>query len=275
MLSQSQLTRFREQGYFILDPAVPEGMLEPLRKATRRVTAKARAGEWPHVRRAGDDDIWGVSHLLHPDLEEPIFAEYIASSVVLDVVADMLDVPQEEKEQKLQLELVNMLVNPGVRDHEIGWHRDLIREDVEPDEEVRRLSELQTAVQWNTPLYAESSLRIVPGSHTRAKTAEERDIVFNRPTDPMPDEKVVDLSPGEGVYYNANLLHRGVYPKSTHRETLHACMGLTEKALLRTHLYHSLGWMDTPGFKDRLPAPLHPLYDNFLQNKHTFDKNRK
>ena len=58
----------------------------PLRAATARVTARTRAGEWPHKRRASDDDIWGVSHLLHPELAEPIFAEYMGISQMQGVL---------------------------------------------------------------------------------------------------------------------------------------------------------------------------------------------
>lgn len=271
MLTRAQLQHFKTQGYVLLDNAVPENLLQSLREATNRVTQKARRKDWPHVRRAGEDDIWGVSHLLHPHLGEPIFAEYIASPIVIDVVGDLLGVAPENRPAKLQLELVNMLVNPAEKDHEIGWHRDLIRTDLPPEKERAELRKLQYGVQWNTALYDETCLLIVPASHLRPKTPEERDIVFNRPKDPMPRQMAVELKAGQGVYYNANLLHRGVYPKAMRRETLHCCMGVTDGALLRTHLYTGLAWMDRPGFRETLPAPLVPLYNNFLQMMAAFE----
>lgn len=272
MLTRTEIRQFQNRGYVILDNAVPDGLLEPLREATDRVTRKAREGAWPHIRRAGEGDIWGVSHLLHPDLAEPVFADYIASPVVIDVVGDLLGIPPERRSETLQLELVNMLVNPALADHEIGWHRDLIRQDLEPEEEMAELRKLKHGIQWNTALYDETCLYIVPASHRRPKTPEEREIVFGRPREPMPGQMAVELRAGQGVYYDSNLLHRGVYPKAMRRETLHCCMGSIQGAPLRTYIYTGLAWMDRPGFRDALPCPLHPLYDNFLDKKQKFDK---
>ncbi|MBI4552470.1 MAG: phytanoyl-CoA dioxygenase family protein [Candidatus Latescibacteria bacterium] len=265
MLTSSQLRHYRDHGYLIIERAVPDGLLEPLRTAAGRLTDRTRRGEWPYKRDAGDGDIWGVSHLLHPDVGEPIFAEYIASPVVLDVVADLLRVSAEAQTTPLQLELVNMLVNPAKHDYEIGWHRDLVRADLPPDEEVAELRKLQLGVQWNTALYDEACLHIVPASHLRPKTETERDVVFNHPTDSMPDQLTVELKAGQGVYYNANLLHRGVYRKDQRRETLHCCMGTVEGAKLRASLYGWLAWMTRPDVRQTLPERLHPLYDNFVK----------
>jgi len=278
MLSQQQLEHFAAQGYLLIDSAVSPDLFDPLRQATARVTARTRRGEWPYKRDAGDGDIWGVSHLLHPDLGEEVFARYMATPEVLDVAADLLSVPRSDKHQHLQLELVNMLVNPGAHDHEIGWHRDLLRQDLPPAEEVTRLRELQNAIQWNTALYDEACLHIVPASHLRAKTPAERDIVFNRPTDSLPGQLAVELKAGQGVYYNANLLHRGVYERARQRETLHCCMGLIDGSSVRTYVYQTMAWMDDPDFGLTLPKVLRPLHDNFrkmaAQHRIT-DKNRQ
>ncbi len=271
MLTNDQIRQFKEQGYIILNNAAPEHLLVPLREATDRVTRKARKGTWTHIRRARETDIWGVSHLLHPDLDEPVFAQYIASPIVIHVVGDLLGLTPEQHPQELQLELVNMLVNPAQADHEIAWHRDLIRKDLPPEEELTELKKLKHGVQWNTALYNETCLYIVPGSHRRPKTPEERHIVFNHPQDPLPGQFPVTLEAGQGVYYDANLLHRGIYPKAMRRETLHCCMGAVAGAAQRSHIYTGLAWMDHPAFRNSLPETLHPLYNNFLKHKKAFD----
>ena len=263
---ESQIRDYENSGYTMIDNAIPEGLLEPLRQATARVTEKTRKGEWPHKRRAGEDDIWGVSHLLHPDLGEPIFAEYIASPVVIDIVGGLLKIKPQDHVARLQLELVNMLINPAKRDYEIDWHRDLVRADLPPKEELMELMKLQDNVQWNTALYDEACLYIVPGSHLRPKTVEEREVVFNRPRDPIKGQMAVELRAGQGVYYNANLIHRGVYPQKIRRQTLHCCMGLADGAPLRQHLYKNLSWMvERPGFRETLPDKLIPLFENFVR----------
>jgi hypothetical protein len=265
MLTGSQITGYKEQGYLIIDPAVPEGMLEELRAAAGRITERTRQGIWSHNRKAGDDDIWGIGNLLHPDVGEPVFARYMGSPNVLEVVADLLQVTTEPSTTPLQLELVNMLVNPSIRDYRIGWHRDLVRTDQPPEEELAGLLERHHGVQWNTALYDDACLYIVPKSHKRPSTPEERDIVKNRPHDPMPEEFIVELKAGQGVYYNPNLMHRGVYYRDRRRETIHACMGTIYGALMRRDLYRWLAWMTEPSVRPTLPSELHPFYDNFLR----------
>ena len=259
MLDANQLRQYHQEGYVLIDRAVPPPLLEPLREAAQRATERTRSGEWPHRRNAGEGDIWGIGHLLHPDLTEPTFAQYMASDIVIDVVAELLDVAEAE----LQLELANMLVNPRDRDYAINWHRDLVREDLEPADELARLQALKFSVQWNTALYDESSLIIVPGSHTRAKTPRERAIAVDAPRSDMPDQLVVELKAGQGVYYDANLLHRGVYPHTTQRQTIHCCMGRIAGARQRTYIYDALPWMDDEAFGAQLPARLRPLHANF------------
>jgi ectoine hydroxylase-related dioxygenase (phytanoyl-CoA dioxygenase family) len=256
MLSKAQVRQFVEEGYVIVDEAVEPRLLEPLRAAAGRVTEKTRSGAWPH-RRAAGDDIWGVSHLMHPDLGEPVFAEYMASEPVLGVASTLLG-------PALRLSLVNMLVNPATRDFAIGWHRDLIRQELPPEEEAAILARHQDGVQWNTALYDEACLLIVPASHRRAATPAERDVQFRRPMDPMPGEMAVTLKAGQGVYYNSQLLHRGIYPAGQRRETLHACLHRYPSAEIHPLHYKAVQWLETPGFRDTLPARLLPLYDNWL-----------
>jgi ectoine hydroxylase-related dioxygenase (phytanoyl-CoA dioxygenase family) len=264
MLSKGQREQFLNDGYVVIDQAVDPSVLEPLRAAADRVTRKARSGKWPHVRRAPEGDIWGVSHLLHPELDEPVFAEYMASPPVLEVAADLLGTPE------LRLELVNMLVNPARQDYAIEWHRDLLRQEVPPEEELAILSRLQDGLQWNTALYDEACLLIVPGTHRRCATQEERDAQFRRPMEPLSGQLAVELKAGQGVYYNSQLIHRGVYPAGQRRETIHACLHVAGSAAHREFYWRSLSWMDAPGFRDRLPSALRPLYDRWLADMEPF-----
>jgi hypothetical protein len=84
--------------------------------------------------------------------------------------------------------------------------------------------------------------------------------------DPMPGQMAVELKAGQGVYYNSQLIHRGIYPHGRRRETIHACMHVADAAAHRRYYYDSLKWMDTPGFRARLPPRLQPLHDHWLRN---------
>lgn len=101
MLSIEQKQNFEETGYVIVDGLIPVDQLEPLRQACDRVIAKARSGEWKPRRMVGvqfppylqvGDDVWGVQHVMHPDLGEPIFAQWYGNEKLLKAVKELLNV---------------------------------------------------------------------------------------------------------------------------------------------------------------------------------------
>jgi len=261
MLTSSQIQQFRDEGFVVIDGFAKE-IFEPLRAATERVVALGRAGKWP--ARKHEDDIWGVSSLLDPALNEPIFGEYMATPQVVEVAQDLLG------DRELRLGLTNMLCNPLKKDFAITWHRDSGDKNATGEAELKHLTELQCGVQWNGALYDESCLCIVPGTHRRNMTPGERDVLLNRPMDKMPGELIVDLKAGQTVYYNANLLHRGVYPCTHRRETMHAnLVSMREPVPFRFH-YDAVTFMAAPDFKRAIPAALHPLHDNWLKFARNF-----
>lgn len=92
---------YDQQGYVV----VP-GLLDPeytstleLEEACERVIALTRAGSWPHRRTVGkqfppygdeNPDSWGVQHVMHPDLGEPVFVQWYTSSNLLAIVTELL-----------------------------------------------------------------------------------------------------------------------------------------------------------------------------------------
>lgn len=163
------------------------------------------------------------------------------------------------EEQDLVMELYNMLVRPD-KPFELRWHRDDISADAEPEEEMERLGKPGWHAQWNLALYPDSSLIVVPGSHRRARTDIERN------ADPyqkeMPGMKVVELKEGEVVFYDNNILHRGVYDPEKERMTLHGSIGSRRagKERARNVLQHGVAeWVKEweleglePEMKDRV-----------------------
>lgn len=62
----------------------------------------------------------------------------------------------------------------------------------------------------------------------------------------MPDQLVVELKAGEMVFYNNNILHRGVYRSDVERMTLHGSMGHVDGGSLRARnvLQHGREWIE-------------------------------
>jgi hypothetical protein len=287
-LSIEQLRQYCEEGYCIVEDAIPAHLLDSLRCATSRIIARSRQAEWPNARMCtaqggeaipgGPDptDIWGASNLLQFGFEhgEPAFAQYI--DTVIDAVGDILCIHAVERATSLQLGLVNLLCEPRTAAHELPWHRDSFvgHEPAEPELHCNPSAEFEaqkllsrcfggdSSTQWNAALYPDSCLRIVPGSHRRLRTAHEVGITrslfdpppLRRGCCELPGEVSVELQVGQAVYFQSYLLHRGVYSTTSRRASIHASMSLAQPPAERKAELSPDDHMATPGFVEYLPT---------------------
>jgi hypothetical protein len=282
----SYLEALQRDGFVVIPSLLSPQEITPLRNAATQATTLTRQGNWPFFRTvpkqfppwpkevppASEGGIWGVQHLLHPDMPgRDQFAKFYFDERVLSIVEELLGLKKEtttntntstrtittektttgrgdvdkkakeedgerEDKESLVMELFNLLVAPESRDFELRWHRDDVPDTVSPEEELRLLQTKspqgkQSHAQYNLALCPDASLIAVPGSHRRVRTETERN------ADPydadMPGQHVVKLEPGDAVFYDSNILHRGVYkPKPAGGEetrlTLHGSIGLKE-----------------------------------------------
>ncbi|KAI4525501.1 hypothetical protein K525DRAFT_266009 [Schizophyllum commune Loenen D] len=267
---------FDEVGYVTIPDLIPAESRAELEAATERVVAKTRSGEWPHRRVVGkqfppfdldNPDSWGVQHVMHPDLGEPAFARWYTSPALRAIVAELMGCTDEE----LQMELFNILINPTSHDFALRWHRDAVDGTASEEEEARILKVAQYGIQWNTALYPDSCLYVVPGSHRVLRTPEQRahSTDIEAPKNPldMPGAIRVTLNPGETVFYNSNILHCAAYDSQQRRTTLHACMGNTAGGAARANniLQHGLLWMKEPRFRETLDETGRVMLDRLIK----------
>ncbi|KAF4338293.1 nicotinamide n-methyltransferase [Fusarium beomiforme] len=261
MFTSQYLQDLNRDGFVVIKSIVSKDKLDALREASSQATKLAREGQWPYVRTVGkqfppwdasqarEQGIWGVQHLMNPDLPgHQLFTELYFSEAILGIVKQLLQCQDEH----LVMELFNMLVRPE-RDFELRWHRDDIPAEASEDEEMERLGKHAYHAQYNFALCEDDSLIVVPGSHKRARTLTERN------ADPfaksLPDQLIVKLQPGDIVFYNNNILHRGAYSSSKERMTLHGSVGHVQGSTLRARnvLQHGIGsWVDKCAFESLL-----------------------
>ncbi|KXN84189.1 hypothetical protein AN958_12893 [Leucoagaricus sp. SymC.cos] len=133
------------------------------------------------------------------------------------------------KDEELQLELFNLLINPLGRNFALHWYRDDVSEKASEEEEREALSVWGHGVQWNIALYTDGCLYIVPNSHKIPRTLERCHLseTYEPPEDPMDMPGAIQLThqPGETVFYNSNILHCAAYDSKAKRATLHAMVG--------------------------------------------------
>lgn len=278
--STPYLDALQRDGFVVVRSLLTPDEVASLREAATKATTMTRAGNWPFFRTvpkqfppwpktvppASEGGIWGVQHLLHPDMPgREQFAQFYFSDKVLRVVEELLEVKVSESDddpdkEPLVMELFNLLVAPETRDFELRWHRDDIPETVSPEEELKLLQAKspqgkQSHAQYNLALCPDTSLIAVPGSHRRVRTETERNADPYEPS--LPNQVVVKLEPGDAVFYDSNILHRGIYkPKPEGGEetrlTLHGSVGLKgsgseadKKVRATAVLQHGVGtWID-------------------------------
>lgn len=242
-------------GFVRIPSILSPDQLEDLRAACKRSAGLARGGKWPFVRTLPkqfppwNDDvshgIWGVQHLLHPDLpDHKLFAASYFAPHIIETVTSLLECQPDD----MVMELYNLLIRPD-DDFALRWHRDDIPPQIAPEEEETRLHEPILHAQWNLALYDDASLIAVPGSHLRARTDAERSA--DPFEDNLPGQVVVKMNAGDVVFYNNNILHRGVYTSKVERMTLHGSMGVVgaDRARARNVLQHGVGdWVDRCDF---------------------------
>lgn len=245
-----------DQGFTIIRDFLTPEEIELYKETARKVVDKARKGEWNDVRTRGkqfppwpkdfNPDIWGVTGLLHPGLGELSipFQHCYSSDKMLDIVQDIL---QTDK-TNLSMELFNMLINP-LTDFGLDWHRDHIRPEVsEADEQVELQQNPFAGAQFNLALTKDQCLIVVPGSHKRIRTPEEREKTISDDRQQVISGQItVDLNPGDLVFYNSNILHRAQYYCKNERLTLHGSFGHKDFGKFRAKgvLQHGVGeWIN-------------------------------
>ncbi|KAJ6144658.1 Phytanoyl-CoA dioxygenase [Penicillium chermesinum] len=213
-MSTPHLDALQRDGFVVVRNLLTPSQITEYRAAAIKVTTKTRTGGWPHFRTvpkqfpplaldpspASEGGIWGVQHLLHPEMEgRELFARCYFSPSILGVVEELLGV-QGGSDEQLVMELFNLLVAPETKDFELRWHRDDIPETASAEEEVAQLAAKspggrQSHAQYNLALCPDASLIVVPGSHRRARTEVERSAGPYEAT--LPGQLVVELQPGD------------------------------------------------------------------------------
>jgi len=262
MLTSSEINAFVENGYIIRKEALSETDIQTYRSAIDRILHKCRV-EGLHANHLryidGErDDIWGVNNIFHPSIREQALVNSLAHPGILDVIEALIG-------ERLRYHLCTLLVSSDRKPYHINWHRDSAPDGEVPLETL--LSRLRSHVQLNGALYNDETLYIVPGSHRRELTDAERAVLQQTPKAAMPNQLAVKLEPGDIVFYNSSLLHKGYNIVGTKRQTLHYAVVVAppESTPANPESPTSQEWLNEPAFLDNLSPRLKPLFDNWLK----------
>lgn len=261
-MTLTPLDHLHTHGYVIFPSLFNPTQVSSLRNASLHLTILARAGRWPYIRTLPkqfppwpsdpSQGIWGVQHLLHPEVPSSLRASFAAAYFGPELAAAIRPLLAATDEE-LVMELFNLLVTPDA-DFKLRWHRDVVPfDDHESAALARRKPGPMLYAQYNVALWDDASLEVIPGSHVRARTDSERDALEGDAHAELEGAVKVKLKPGDVVFYDNNLIHRGVYSKNVKRLTLHGSVSHVRAGNSRASnvLQHGVGaWVGKCGFDE-------------------------
>ncbi|MFB6875328.1 phytanoyl-CoA dioxygenase family protein [Streptomyces sp. NPDC001890] len=240
------VTEFLTEGFTVVRAVFTEEEVADFLIANERIVAKVRTDPTRYVGTrytARDDDLldtWGVNNIFQPGLYEPELARAFGNQRFMEPAVRILG-------PNLRFWSAHTLWSPEHVDYELNWHKDNYEhEHFSPDGTPRH-------VQFNVCLTEDSSFRAVPGSHRRPLTAMEREQIEAFGTGPLPGEVVVHCRPGDVIYMNYHMVHRGSCAARTHRRTLHMNVQSMEEP---TGGQTSWTWVREPGYLDGVEPAL-------------------
>jgi hypothetical protein len=203
--------QYARDGYVIRD-VLPADDLAALREAADALMARPALASQRKFHYLS---------ILVPALDARALHRAIHLPAVLETVEALLG-------PDLRLDNAALLAaEPGVV-YTQGWHRDVLQVPQDQiDERMFSADWFHNNVQLNLALTEDRCFWAVKGSHRRPNTEAERATFGgSRHMSPvgaaMPDGEVIALKPGQAVFYNNNLIHRGFAdPVQTRRRTLH------------------------------------------------------
>ena len=248
VLQAKDLIQYEDEGYLIMREAFSPERVKALRMAVISMIDRGLEGACELKWIDRDKRLLArTEHMLHPDKYDPAWAEWLAEDLVFYIDA-LIGGPARHS-------LFGMLAAGGGQSYRQAWHRDIGKPGAEDEMDFLARFHGQF-VQFNAPLVSgDSFLQIVPASHLRVSTDSELRTAQDGATagtEDMPDAMVVELEPGDIVFYNANLWHRGFNPEGKKRWTLH-CAFWKQDYVVMSHEYGQRVALMAEGHIERMP----------------------
>ncbi|MCY3784836.1 MAG: phytanoyl-CoA dioxygenase family protein [Chloroflexi bacterium] len=257
---QSELA---EHGYVIIRRTIPPERLNGLR-ATFEILVERQFDRWRRERDAAGQ--WPDSYFARQPriLIQRVVDASTAAAVELCLEEGTLGVSRRLMQAPHAAPtLMSLMCNPSEDHGPDRWHRDIRPASLAPLAGLQHDARANgpAYVQWNLPLYDDSVLWVVPGSHWRVNTDEENDILARDPSVPLPGGIPVELNAGDAVVYLNTMLHWGSDYSARLRRTIH--LGYRAfGAAIYPHA-HAFNWdLD---FTSRLSADTRRQFKSFFE----------
>jgi len=275
-MSSIDVERYHKQGFTLVDVLAEDEVLK-LRQsidtilgwsADRKVTDTAfHRSDNQHI---GDEiETYGKKskhyyfHLLTDERFLPMQSVFLRPEIMREVEG-LLGAPLVINNASL------FAAEPGTC-YRLGWHRDVIQipQDQIDEAAIYNGERFHNSVQVNLALYEDETLWVVPGSHRRPNTIDERAAFSGSkhyaPLDAeMPGAVQVRIRPGQAALYNNNIIHRGWNPSFRQpRRSLHMGYHCTAKPPT-WHFYLLNEQRFTDAYRERMTPEVRVMIDAYF-----------
>lgn len=220
----SYLKRFEENGYLLLSQCLTTETTSAVKQIVSNVYQQWLANNAVAYANQG---LLNMHSLTAPHY----FALHQEQRAVLfDRMAtpDLVQITQAAFGDELYFHGTQLFFNPVNREQPTYWHRDIQYMGLSEDDQQRYLSELCN-LHVRIPLIPETGFELVPGSHRRWDTEQERqtrlELAGRAKSDALTNGKCFDLQPGDVLIFSAHILHRGHYLNNPERLSLDILLG--------------------------------------------------
>lgn len=214
LLSEEEKKHYEEEGYIIVRNVISPETVELLKNRSRAIVL----GDHPPDQRRRlvkdievakgrlkvDDPEKGMWKLMDPDLFDSIFEDYLHTPKLLDVCEGLIG-------EDLKAFLLMMIYKPPNLAKAVHhYHQDSLYFPFGPHDLV-----LGTWIALDATTADNGTLRVIPRSHKgeiEKHVLPEGEVnagIFGvEGYDDHPDEVVVEMEPGDGLFFHSRLLHK-------------------------------------------------------------------
>ena len=119
-------------------------------------------------------------------------------------------------------------------------------------------------MKWHVALIDDACTWVVPGSHKRYRTDEEREFLVGGATGELSTGKQIVLREGQTMFWTGNTIHRGLLPEGvTRRLTLTAALARYRPGDSQEQLDIRYEWMLADNVRSTFPEYGRCCYDNW------------
>ena len=220
----SSAKEYEDQGYFILRNFFNSQEIAHLTALIDPIFLQWRDGKEAHIF---EHKLLNMHSLTHAGYFEQSQTRRLAlfNAILPTKLTQYLDALFGEG---LYFHNTQLFFNPINKARLPYWHRDMqyspIADELQASELLNMLS-----LHVRIPLLDETGVELIPGSHKRWDTELERKVRFeldeHENSETLADSKLIELSQGDLLIFNAQMLHRGNYALNHERKALDLCIG--------------------------------------------------